>query len=187
MPTDDELILSSIKGSEPAFTELMKRYLNPVYNFAVSLTGNKEDAEDVAQETFFKAWKHLKRFRTGSPFKAWVFAIARNTTIDYARKKKPALFAELTRPLIEEDFEHTLRDTADNAETIFDQAIDVETVGNALSRLSTPYREVLTLHYREEFTLQEISVMLKIPLNTVKSRDRRALKALRELLAPEST
>lgn len=186
METDDELITASIAGDERALSILMDRYLSPVYSFALSITSNKEDAEDIAQETFFKAWKNLKRFKLGAPFKTWLFAIARNTAIDYARKKKPALFAELIHPLADEDIEHSLADTTPQPDVLFETTERVEFITHALSLLSPLYREILTLHYREEFTLQEISGLLDIPLNTVKSRDRRALQALRELLAPKN-
>lgn len=185
---DDVLIVKTLEGDESAFAKLMERYLAPVYNFALGLTGKKEDAEDIAQEALFKAWKNLKRFKIGASFKTWLFSIARNTMIDYARKKKPALFTELAHPDAHEEFEHGLADSASNAEIDFDTAIESESLYAALEMLSPPYREVLLLHYKEDLSLKEISDILKIPLNTVKSRDRRALQALRAALgAPEKT
>ncbi|MES2014546.1 MAG: RNA polymerase sigma factor [Patescibacteria group bacterium] len=184
--SDDDLIQNTLRGDESAFATLMGRYLTPVYSFIRTLTGNTEDAEDIAQESLFKAWKNLKRFKTGASFKTWLFSIARNTAIDYARKKKPLLFTELTRPLADEDFEHHLPSMDESIEKSIDRSIEIENLNTYLEGLSTEHREVLTLHYREELTLQEISQVLKLPLNTVKSRDRRALKALEKALAPKS-
>lgn len=183
---DDILIAKTLEGDESAFAELMERYLPPVYNFALGLTGKKEDAEDIAQEALFKAWKHLKRFKPNASFKTWLFSIARNTAIDYARKKRPSLFTELTHPDAHEEFEHGLIDSSPNVEVRFDSTIESEALYAALNTLSASHREVLILHYKEALSLQEISEMLHIPLNTVKSRDRRALQALRSILnAPE--
>ncbi len=183
--SDDEYIAAALKGNEQAFGMLMERYLPAVYTFALRLTGNGDDAEDIAQEALFKTWKHLKRFKRGASFKTWLFSIARNTAIDHARKKKPLLFTELTHPDANEDFEHGLEGDEPAADILFDKDADASVVAAALDTLPVLQREVLTLHYREELTLQEIATILKTPLNTVKSRDRRALQALKKALAPE--
>lgn len=185
MKTDDELIAAYEAGEEPAFAELLDRHLDAVYSFALRLTGTKEEADDIAQETFLKAWKHLKRFRKGANFKTWLFSIARNTSIDYLRKKKPILFRELSRKENDEDFEHGIIDTTPRAEVLFDEHLSTERLEGAIAQLAPLYREIIILHYREGLTLDEASRVLEMPLNTVKSRDRRALIALRKLLEPE--
>jgi len=185
MKTDDELIVEYESGNEAAFTELLDRYLDAVYSFALRLTGVKEEADDIAQETFLKAWKNLKRFKKGANFKTWLFSIARNTAIDFFRKKKPKLFAEFSRHDDGEDFEHGIADTAPSAGILFDERLSAERIDRALAQLAPIYREVILLHYREALTLEEAAQALNIPLNTAKSRDRRALIMLRELLEPE--
>lgn len=184
MKTDDELIAEYEAGDESAFAELLDRHLDAVYSFALRLTGSKDEAEDVAQETFFKAWKSLKRFRKGANFKTWLFAIARNASIDSLRKKKPALFGELSFADGEE-FEHGLADNTPSAGTMLDQEISKGRLDEALATLAPIYQEILLLHYHGEMTLEEAALTLGIPLNTAKSRDRRALIALRKLLEPE--
>lgn len=185
MKTDDELIAAYEAGDERAFSELLDRYLDAVYSFVFRMTGSKEESEDIAQDTFLKAWKNLKRFREGANFKTWLFSIARNTTVDFFRKKKPMLFSEFSRHDDDEEYEHSIRDTAPSAGILFDERLSSETVDRALATLAPIYREIILLHYREALTLDEAARTLKIPLNTAKSRDRRALGMLRELLEPE--
>ena len=184
MKTDDELIEGYEAGDESAFSELLDRYLDAVYSFALRLTGSKDDAEDVSQETFLKAWKSLKRFRKGANFKTWLFAIARNASIDSLRKKKPALFGQLSWADGEE-FEHGIADNAPSADVLLDRDFSKGRLDEALANIAPIYREILLLHYHEDMTLEEAALTLDIPLNTAKSRDRRALIALRKLLEPE--
>lgn len=185
MKTDDELIEEYHAGDEAAFAELVDRHLQSVYTFTYRLVGKKEEAEDIAQETFVKAWKNLKRFKKGMKIKTWLFAIARNTSIDHLRKHRNVLFSELSRDEESDDFEHGIRDVAPNAEALFDQKESEAKVEAALQKIPPIYREIILLHYREGLTLDEAAQTLDIPLNTAKSRDRRALGALRKLMAPE--
>lgn len=183
MRTDEELARDSAKGDSEAFDILMKRYLAHVYNF-LRRYGGDTDAEDLTQETFFKAWKNIKRFKTGASFKTWLFTIARNTAFDKLRKKKPMLFSDA-----ESDKGLSIEETIQNPELledIFSKAEDAELLEKELLTLSPDDRAILLLHYREEMTFEEIAVVLKKPMNTVKSRHRRALLALRgRLTAPK--
>ncbi|MDE2079465.1 MAG: sigma-70 family RNA polymerase sigma factor [Patescibacteria group bacterium] len=182
--SDDELLDACEAGDEHAFALLVDRYLPPVYSFAYRMLGNAEEAEDVAQETFLKAWKNLRRFKRGMNLKTWLFSIARNTAIDGLRKKRPALFSEFKTEDEETDFEHRIADTGVSAEERLDAVLDVERLDAALTNLSPLYRDVVLLRYHEGLTLEETAATLHIPLNTAKSRDRRAIIALRKLLGP---
>lgn len=82
---DNQLIIDYLAGNEASFTLLVKRHLKPVYNFAYRLCGDKVAAEDIAQETFLKIWKNIKKYKHSENFKPWLFKIARNTTIDWLR------------------------------------------------------------------------------------------------------
>lgn len=90
---DKRLITDAIQGDDDAFAFLVQRHLSAVYNFAYHFAG-KEEADDIAQETFLKIWKNLKKFRPGENFKTWMFAIARNTAIDHMRKKRESVFSD---------------------------------------------------------------------------------------------
>src|SRR4030042_2442046 len=91
--SDNNLVEEYLNGREEAFAELLKKYLGPVYNFLYRITNNKEAAEDISQDAFFKVWKNLKRFDQNRNFKTWLFAIAKNTAFDWLKKKKELPFS----------------------------------------------------------------------------------------------
>ncbi len=178
--TDDELIVQYRNGDEAALKTLIDRYADQIYSFARRMTGTNADAEDVAQETFVKAWRTIDRYKLTNTFKAWLFQIARNTAIDRLRKKKINVFsdfedAEGKNPLVD-----SLSDPETLPETLIAKAEEQHLLDSGLMSLSPPDREILLLHYSEELTFEEIGRMLKKPPNTVKSRHRRALQKLRD-------
>jgi RNA polymerase sigma-70 factor (ECF subfamily) len=163
-----------------SFDELVPRYAGPIYNFVFRLTGNRQTAEDLTQETFIKVWKSLKKYDPSQNFRAWIFTIARNTCTDYLRKKKSVPFSALSA---DEDlpFEETLADSEPLPEKSLERIEDSELLEQFLAELPPDYRIVLVLHYQEEMTFDEIGKVLNKPLNTVKSHHRRALEMLRKL------
>jgi RNA polymerase sigma-70 factor (ECF subfamily) len=182
MPQDDrQLIADSLLGDDEAFVRLLSKYLPSVYNFIVQLTRDRIVAEDLAQETFIKAWKNLARFDQKRNFKTWLFAIAKNTTYDFFKKKKSIPFSFF------EDAEgqstlDMIDDETVSPETLLEKEEKKEVVEAALENLSEQYRVLLTLAYREDFSLTEISEILGAPYNTIKSRHQRALKLLKQAL-----
>lgn len=186
---DRQLITDSLSGDDKAFEQLVRRYLTPVYNFIVGLTRDRIVAEDLAQETFIKVWKHLARFDQKRNFKTWVFAIAKNTTYDFFKKKKSIPFS-----FFEDADGQNMLDMVDDEtvspETILEKEEKRETVEAAIQTLSEQYRVLLSLVYQEDFSLTEISEIFGTPYNTVKSRHQRALKLLKQALlkgsAPET-
>ncbi|MCX6736293.1 MAG: sigma-70 family RNA polymerase sigma factor [Candidatus Parcubacteria bacterium] len=179
---DRQLIASAIVGDDDAFAFLVHRHLPAVYNFAYRF-GGKEEADDIAQETFFKIWKNLKKFRPEENFKTWMFSIARNTTIDHMRKKRDITFSNFENADGENFFEETLTDTEPLADEIFARAEKEKHLEKFLAELPPLYREVLILHYQNNFTFEEIGQILKKPIHTVKSQHRRALEQLRGLFS----
>ncbi len=177
---DRQLIASAIAGNDDAFAFLVHRHLPAVYNFAYRF-GGKEEADDIAQETFFKIWKNLKKFRPEENSKTWMFSIARNTTIDHMRKKRDIAFSNFENADGENFLEETLTDTEPLADEIFARAEKEKRLEKFLAKLSPLYREVLILHHQNNFTFEEIGQILKKPLHTVKSQHRRALEHLRDL------
>src|SRR3989344_5288766 len=91
---DRELIADYFEGDEKALEELFGRYFRQIYAFLYRYAGNAQDAEDIAQETFLKAWRNLKKFDVNKSFKTWLFAIGKNTAIDFLKKKRALVFSD---------------------------------------------------------------------------------------------
>ncbi|HEY9480903.1 MAG TPA: RNA polymerase sigma factor [Candidatus Paceibacterota bacterium] len=177
--TDELLAADFQSGSELAFETLVDRYTNRVYAFIFRLSGDRELSEDATQEAFVKAWKAINSYDTERPFRPWLFQIARNATIDLMRKRKDRTFSSLSD---DDDFSDGLADDTSGIEEILDTNIDTETAMKALQKLSTAMRAVVLLHDVEDLTFQEIASASGESLNTVKSRYRRALARLKEIM-----
>jgi RNA polymerase sigma-70 factor, ECF subfamily len=178
-----ELIEKSKRKDERAFRMLVEHYINPIYRFVVSIVKNRGDAEDVIQDTFFSAWNHLVSFDTTRSFKTWLFTIAKNRALNWISKKKPTLFSEFTSDDTDTNTVlDTLTDSALLPSVLFDNALHAEQVRSALEKLSIKQQTVVTLHYIEDLTFEEIASILNESINTVKSRNRRALIELERIL-----
>ncbi len=180
--SDRELITAYCKDNQEDYLEiLINRYLSPVYNFIWRYSNHHLETDDIVQEAFIKAWKNLAKFDLDKSFKVWLFQIARNTCIDHLRKKKAFLFSELDKPDDNFSFADSIADTelspADLAHNE-QLASDLEAL---LGVLSPDARAVLLLYYQEGLNFREISEVLHCPIDTVKSRARRALLRLREI------
>jgi RNA polymerase sigma-70 factor (ECF subfamily) len=149
-----------------------------LYNFAHWLTQDREEAEDLVQETYAKALKGFSSFQPGTNFRAWIYQILRNTFFT----SRTGLKATATVPLELESDQENVPTTADTPESILLQRSDRQLVQQALGRLPVPYREVLLLCEFEEMSYQEISATLSIPMGTVMSRLSRARRALRDAI-----
>jgi RNA polymerase sigma factor (sigma-70 family) len=185
--TDQELIEAYARGEEHAFAILVQRYLQPIYRFLLRLVREKELAEDLSQETFVRAWKKFSTFDQTRSFKAWLFAIARYAAFDALKKKQPLRFSELSHEqTFETGIEASLPDDRPSPEELLlvrEQKAQVEAF---LSELPLGAQEVILLHDDQDLTFQEIADTIKQPLNTVKSRYRRALLLLRKTLLDRS-
>jgi RNA polymerase sigma-70 factor (ECF subfamily) len=163
----------SLAGS---FEELAMPLFDRLYNFAHWLTQDREEAEDLVQETYAKALKGFSSYQPGTNFKAWIYQILRNTFLT----SRTGLKATATVPLELEDDEESVPRVRDTPESILLQRSDRQLVQDALGRLPVPYREVLLLCEFEEMSYQEISATLAVPMGTVMSRLSRARRALRD-------
>ncbi|MDP3956924.1 MAG: sigma-70 family RNA polymerase sigma factor [bacterium] len=185
MAEDRQLVSDALLGDDRAFEQLLSKYLTPVYNFISTLTRDRAVAEDLAQETFIKVWKNLARFDRKRNFKTWLFAIAKNTTYDFFKKKKSIPFS-----FFEDEEGQNRLDMVDAQaiapETLLEKEEKKEAVEGALKTLPEPYQTLLALAYQEDFSLSEISQILGAPYNTVKSRHQRALKLLKQAVAKGS-
>jgi RNA polymerase sigma-70 factor (ECF subfamily) len=159
-------------------------YLDPLYNAAYRMARNPQDAEDLVQETYLKAYKYYDKFEEGTNLKAWLFKILKNTFINSYRKKQQtppkADFAD-----IEESFETIVRDDGQQARTpeeeLLEKVLD-EDVQHAIEDLPHDYRMVVLLADLEGFAYKEIADILEIPVGTVMSRLYRGRRLLEEAL-----
>jgi RNA polymerase sigma-70 factor (ECF subfamily) len=159
-----------------SFEELAMPLFDQLYNFAHWLTQDRDEAEDLVQETYAKALKGFSSFQLGTNFRAWIYRILRNAFLT----SRSGLKATATVPLDLEDHEDALPAVQETPESILLQRSNGQLVQRALEQLPVAYREVLLLCEVEEMSYQEISATLAIPMGTVMSRLSRARKALRD-------
>ncbi|MGA8212536.1 MAG: sigma-70 family RNA polymerase sigma factor [Candidatus Sulfotelmatobacter sp.] len=158
-----------------SFEQLAMPHFERLYNFACWLTHDRQEAEDLVQETYAKALKGFSSFQPGTNFRAWIYKILRNAFLT----SRTGLKATVTVPLDLENEEETLPAAKETPETILLQRSDGQLLQQALDQLPVAYREILLLCEVEEMSYQEISAALGIPMGTVMSRLSRARKALR--------
>ncbi|MFA6050039.1 MAG: RNA polymerase sigma factor [Candidatus Paceibacterota bacterium] len=180
--TDQELVSEYFKGDANALDTLVTRHLKSIYNFAWRQTGNAEEANDIAQEVFVKAWKNLKRYDPNQNFKTWIMAIARNTSIDWLRKRRALSFSDLDNKYTEETFEETLVDKEPLPDEAFERGEAKGVVDELMKELTEVQRSAITLRVTEDLPFEEIAAIMKKPVNTVKSYYRRGLLAMRKKL-----
>lgn len=182
---DSQLVRDSLEGREAAFAELVRRHSSGVYKFAYRFVRDADDAADVTQETFVRAWKNLKKFDPAKNLKTWLFTIAKNASLDVLKKKKPTAFSKLAEA--EGNLEALLApyvaaDDLPNA--VIDQKFLKGDLDLAMAKLPPMYRAVLALRYQEQLKFREIAAALREPIDTVKSKHRRGLALLRNILFP---
>jgi RNA polymerase sigma-70 factor (ECF subfamily) len=177
--SDKQLAGEALSGDKKSLEVLIGRYLKPLYGFVYRMTEGSHDTEDIVQEAFVKAWKKLKSFDPEKSFKVWVFAIAKNTAIDHLRKKKHLSFAEFDDEEGKNWIEETFEDSAPLPPELFERKQLKRELGDAMGKLSAKSRMAVLLHYQDGMTFGEIGEVLGEPLDTVKSRVRRALMALK--------
>ncbi len=182
--SDIELINKYLKNNDQeSFNLLIKKYLDMIYNFTCIYVGNKEDVDDVVQNTFVKVWKNIKKFNIDKNFKTWIFEIAKNTSLDYLKKKKNINFSELNNSSDNDDeFINLIKDDNFSPSEIFENKENAYLVKSEIEKLSIKYKQIINLYYFNDFNFREISEILKESIDTVKSKHRRALILLRENL-----
>lgn len=175
--SEKELIEALITGEIAAFEAILTRYEKAIWNHLRRLTGSTDDATDLTQETFIKLYQKRHLVDPRGNFKNWLYRVATNTAYDAMRKKHHIV-------------EVSIDDNDDSSETIFpelaysitEEKILSHDIEQALSKIAPHYRNILLLYYREGFGYEELSVLLNIPLNTIKTHLRRAKQSLQEHL-----
>lgn len=173
-----EIIRSVLDGNTAAFETLVREYEKPVYNLALRMTGSVEDAQDMTQETFIKAFRNLGSFRADSRFSAWIYRIASNVCLDFLRARSRRSALSLT--VGDEDDGEEL-DICDGGASVEDEIMNRftrEAVQRGLELLPEEQRQVLLLREINGLGYEEIAQAMSLELGTVKSRIFRARKKL---------
>ena len=173
------LVSDALGGSQPAFEQIVRRYQRPVISLIVRMTGDHAQAEDLAQETFVKAFRHLKSFDPARRLSSWLFRIAHNTTLDALRKLKPEV---LELDGLRDGDPH--RDpAAPAASDPLEHAALSEALNRALLSLRPSYRAAIALRYDQQLPFDEIGQILGVPEVTARTFVHRARKELAGSLA----
>ncbi len=176
---EHQLIRSAQEGNEEAFAELVRIYMNKMTNLAYSFTRNRETAEDLAQETFIKAYNALFRFEFKSSFGTWLYRIAVNTAKDHLRKTESIREESLSQ----HDYRYP-EDESTHPDRKADQQELSRMIHQAMETLPPKHRIILTLRDLQGLPYAEIARILKISEGTVDSRLFRARRSLREKIRP---
>lgn len=181
-PSDERLVADYILGDEKSLELLIGRYVKFIYSFVYRYVGNAQEADDITQEVFVKVWRNLKKFDQQKSFKTWIFSIAKNTAIDFLKKKKAIPFSEFENEEGENTLTETLADPSPLPQELLEKTDMSKRLSTAMGKISPKYRMVLFLRYNDHFNFREIAESLGVSLHTVTSQHRRALTKLRELL-----
>ena len=179
MTTIDEHIIINqiIAGNTKAFAMLVDRYKDLVFTLAIRMLKNREEAEEVSQDTFVKAYKSLQNFKGDSKFSTWIYRVAYNTCLDRIKKNKRK-FNEVT---IDEFTEKHIK-TMDNALDSMEREEHQKTIQDCLQLLPSEDSFLMTLYYFEDLSLEDISKVVAIEANTIKVKLFRARKKLATIL-----
>ena len=173
---DTEIISKVLGGDHQAYAGLVNRYQNYVFTLTLRMVKNREDAEEVAQDVFIKAYKYLADFRGASKFTTWLYTIVNNTCITFLRKKKMDIHSLDNEKVFE------AADSQDSGmrANIVEQKSRSAMVNEAIDLLSEDDAQIITLFYKAEQSLEEAAQILGIEVNTAKVRLHRARTRLKE-------
>lgn len=173
---DNEIISRVLRGEQSLYADLVKRYQNFVFTITLRYTHSREDAEEIAQDVFVKAYRSLADFRGESRFSTWLYTIVTTTCITFLRKKKLDTHSLDNEKVFE---------VADGVDSGFranqvEQKSKVQMVNKAIRLLSPDDAKLITLFYQGEQSLEEIGQIMGLEANTVKVRLHRARQRLKE-------
>lgn len=180
-PNETEWLIRAQNGDDEAFTELVNTYQNPVYNLCYRMLGNSQEAEDAAQETFWRAYQAIRRYDRSRSFATWLLSIAAHYCIDQQRKRR------LPTLEIDDWMEEVLPDTTPDPERSVSKAQEQEALRRMLNGMNPQDRAALILRYWYEFSEEEISRAMQISVSAVKSRLYRARLRMAELWQAEQS
>ena len=174
---DADLIRQATRGNVESFNLLVSRWEKRVYNYLLRITANREDALDLTQDAFLKAYQNLRKLDDPGRFAPWLYRIAHNEAYSMFRRRKPETDVDEIAP------EATETKITVGGSSVFPIELSLA-VASALDRLSTDQREAVVLKIYQGFKFEEMAEILSCPVSTIKSRLYTALELLKIELAP---
>jgi RNA polymerase sigma-70 factor, ECF subfamily len=165
---EPQVLQQALQGDDTAFSRLVETYQTPVYNLCYRMLGDGIEAEDAAQETFWRAYQNLRRYDSQRSFITWLLSIAAHYCIDQQRKRKHPVIP------IDEYLEETAPDPAPSPERAYSQLDQDRALHQLLNQMPAQDRAILVLRYWHEFSEEEIASALDMTVSAVKSRLHRA-------------
>lgn len=181
VPTDEELIARFQDGDVYAYEQIVHRYKDQLINFVFHFLGSRIDAEDVIQETFLRVFKNKHLYRNIAKFSTWIYTIAGNLAKTELRRRRRRKILSLSR-MGYEDRDYDLPDIFSSPERVVDGEMKEQMIHKEIEALPMKFREVVVLRDIQEFSYDEISKILRIPIGTVKSRVNRGRLRLQKRL-----
>jgi RNA polymerase sigma-70 factor, ECF subfamily len=182
--TDEELVARSVRGDAGSFNELILRWERPIYALAYRVIGREQDARDVCQETFLRAFRALSGFRGQAKFSSWIYRIALNLCRDWARRERRAPTVQAPEGVDLMDLA-AARGPTESIEDVVARKELTQSVERAMARLPEEQRTAIVLKEYHGLTFREIADLVGCPLSTVKTRMYQGLTALRHELASD--
>ena len=171
-----------LSGNRKALVQLIEQYQGLVLHIVTPLIGTNEDREDICQDVFIKIFEKLNTFQFKSKLGTWIGNIAYNTSLNFLRKKRNILLSSLVPPESELSFIENAIAEFDTPEQILIRREDMSQLSKSIDKLSSFQRTILLLFYKEQLNLEEISEIMEMPVNTVKSHLFRAKNSLKQFL-----
>jgi len=172
-PSDERLVQQALTNNKKAWLQLIQRYERIIYNYALRMLSNRDDALDLMQDVFFSVFRNLESWRGDSSFKTWMMTIAHHRCVEHYRRRKSGHD--------ESDFENHMTDNEwDNPELVYAGQQRSQQLVRAMQKLPLEQRLIVELKFFQHLSLADIADQLQVPLNTVKSRLYGAVAKLQE-------
>lgn len=179
---DVELVKKAIGGDQKAYAGLMERYREPIYYILLKMVNNASDAEDLTIEAFAKAFKYIRQYTTSYAFSTWLFKIASNNAIDFMRKKKMNNISIDESMTDENAVPVNIRSEQPTPEESIISEQKIRMLRSVVAKLKPRYRRLVELRYFYEYTYEEISYEMGMPIGTVKAQLFRARELLQNIM-----
>jgi len=181
--SEEALVKRALDGDQKAYQTIFEAYEQRIFHIIVKIVRNSEEAQDLVQETFIKAFGSLKSYNPDYRFTTWLYKIAANTSIDYIRKKKIQTMS-LDQPIETKDGEVGMEvaDMSHHPEREYSEKEKRLSISEAIDSLPEKYKQVIIMRHQEDKSYEQIAELLKVPVGTVKARIFRARELLKKKL-----